>query len=359
MKIFTITILFLTVLVLSACTPPPIATPGVAITATGAAPEPTQMETKTAVPIVYEPVTVKFAMTAHTSNAPLYFAEKEGYFEEFGIQIERVEVSKSSANLALFLSGDVDVYAGSLNSGLLNALASDPNLKVVAERGHFSPGTCTYQAIVLRKDLYESGEVTSPEDLKGLVIASTSAGPDAFILSTYLATVGLTLADVELNDIPNAGYIDAFKNKSLAAIVTPELNLSKLMNAGDAVILVAAQDVLGLYQVGVVAFNKNITVDHPDIGARFLAAYLKGVQQYNEGKTDHNLDVIAELSGEDIDLLRNSCLIPIDNGAVIDFEAVQSFQQWSFDNKFVDRILTEEEFWNKRFLDDAEKLLNP
>jgi NitT/TauT family transport system substrate-binding protein len=300
---------------------------------------------------------LKLTISNNLSYGPLYIAEAEGYFEEFGIQMEYINFNKSSEALALLVSGDIDVYASTLNTGLLNVLSQDPNIKVVADRGHIGPGECTYQAIVVRKDLFDSGAVTSPAGLKGQVISTSKSGPSAFLLSTYLAQAGLTFEDIIINDLPNAALVDAFNNKSLAATSLPEPDLSSTLEAGNSVILVRAEDVLGLFQSGVVAFGKNLVINNPDVGARFLAAYLKGIQRYNEGKTERNLQIMVKNTGEPLDVIKKACWPNVRMDGSVDFQGVEPFQKWSVDNGFLETAVTQEQFYAPDFLEAAQGLL--
>jgi len=200
-------------------------------------------------------VTLRMNISNNTSYGPIYIAESEGFFKEFGIQMEFIQINKSPEALALLVSGDIDIYAGVLLSGILNVISQDPTIKVVADRGHIAPGGCTYQAIVVRKDLFDSGMITSAEDLKGLPISLTASGPSGFMASSYLAQAGLSLDDVVISDIPNAALVDAFNNETLPASSSAEPVLTTLMDAGNAVLLAKAEDVLGVYQSGLMVFG--------------------------------------------------------------------------------------------------------
>ena len=292
------------------------------------------------------------------SYGPIYIAEAEGFFKEFDIEIEYVNFNNSSEAIALLVSGDIDIYASTLNTGLLNILSQDPNVKIVADRGHIGPGDCTYQAIVVRKDLFESGAVTSAAGLKGQTISTSTAGPSAFLLSSYLAQANLTFEDIVINDLPNSALFDAFNNKTLGATALPEPDLSSTLELGNSVILARAEDVLGLFQSGVVAFGKNILIDNPDAGVRFLAAYLKGIQSYNEGKTERNLQIIAENTGETLDVVKKACWPNVRMDGSVDFTGVAPFQSWSIDNGFLEKAATQEQFYDSGFLDSAQALLN-
>ena len=310
-------------------------------------------------PDAFELVTLKMNYALVPSYAPIIIAEEEGYFADYGIEIEKVTFNSSVEAVPLVVSGDIDVFAGAASAGILNVLGKEENIKVVADRGHIEVGGCTFQAIVVRKDLFDSGEITKGADLAGHLISTPPTGPGIFFLSQYLQSAGLTLDDVEITDIPTNSYIDAFRNQAVEVIVPTELHLSRLMADGNATILVGSEDVIGYSQTSILAFGKNLLNDHPEIGVRFLAAYLKGVAQYRQGKTERNLQILADATGEDMEILQSSCWLPINADGWIYFPLVDSFQQWSVGMGHMDQLITEEQFWDPSFLEAAYELLGP
>jgi NitT/TauT family transport system substrate-binding protein len=333
-KTFIIFVLFLFVSVLSGCAPKPV--------------------------VYSDMVTVKVTMSEQISYAPIHIAVAEGYFAEFGIQVEYIQFEGSSQALALLVSGDADVYAGTLNAGFLNTVAlSNGTIKAVADRGHVAPGGCTYQAILIRKDLYESGAVTGPEDLRGLTFSASTAGPAAYLLSTYLSQGGLTFDDIEILNLETPSEIDGYATGALDGSLAPEPNLSMVLETGNAVILAAAEDVLGTSQSGLIAFGQNLLIDNPDVGARFLAGYLKGIEKYNEGKTESNLQVISEATGMTTEELNNICWVAMSNDGLLNYPSVDGFQLWSVAQGQLDNPVSEEQFWDPSFLAAAQELLNP
>jgi len=303
--------------------------------------------------------TLKITMSSELSYGPLLIAEAEGYFREFGINMEYVTFNRTSEALALLIAGTTDIYAGTLNIGFLNTLAGEENLKAVADRGHVEPGKCTYQAILIRKDLYDSGEVTSPADLAGQTFSISFYGPASFLLDSYLGQGGLTLNDIVPIDIPGPSEMDAFANKAISGSVAPEPDLTRILNGGNAAILARSEDVLGLFQSGIIAFGKNLLVDNPELGGRFLAAFLKGVRQFNEGKTGRNLQILSEATGESLEILQASCWPSMREDGQIDFAGVDPFQQWAISFDQMEAPVTEEQFWDPSFLAAAHILLNP
>lgn len=306
----------------------------------------------------YEMTTVTINDSGQINYAPIYFAQTEGFFEEFGIQLEILSFNSVTEAVPLLVSGDLDVYAGSVTTGLMNILGQEPNVKVVADRGKIIDKTCTFQAILVRKDLYDSGEVREPADLEGLRVRSTTAGITGYQLSTYLAQAGLTFDDVELSNIPSTSYIDAFNNKSIDAIVTPEFYLTLLLMNGNAVLLSTAEEDIGPMQASVLAFGPRLIDEDPGLGARFMAAYLKGVQKYNEGKTEENLQAAVEKTGQDIELVTAACWPPIREDGWIDFSDLDRFQEWNIETGQLEGMISEEQFWDPSFLEAGMALLD-
>jgi NitT/TauT family transport system substrate-binding protein len=300
-------------------------------------------------------------VTINSSNqinyAPIFFAQEEGYFEEYGITLEIMPFNRVTEAVPLLVSGQLDVYAGSISVGFINILGKEPYIKAVADRGRMVQDSCTFQAIVVRKDLYDSGNFNGPADLEGRSVASNTSGARGFHLSNYLAQAGLTFDNVDLVDIPSSSYIDALDNKIIDFIVQPEIVLTRLLKNGNVVVLSRAEDVIGPYQSSILAFGPRLIRDDPELGVRFLAAYLKGVKKYNEGKTPENIQLLVEKTGEDIEVIQEACWVPIREDGIIRFEEVDPFQQWSASMGQLDVTITEEQFWDPSFLEAASELL--
>jgi NitT/TauT family transport system substrate-binding protein len=305
-----------------------------------------------------ELTTVTIHNSTQINYAPIFFAEEYGYFEEYGIQLEVLTFNRVTEAVPLLVSGQLDVYAGSISAGLLNIFGQEPYVKAVADRGKVIQDSCTFQAILARKDLYDSGMANGPADLEGMSIVATSSATRGFHLAGYLAEANLSFEDVTLVDMPTASLFDAFENKAIDFIVIPETTLTRLLKHGNAVIISRAEDVIGPYQSSILAFGPRLLRDDPDLGVRFMAAYLKGVIKYNEGKTPENIQILVERTGEDLEVIQDSCWVPIREDGFIYFGEVDPFQQWSVNMDQLDMAITEEQFWTPRFLEAAQILIN-
>jgi len=300
-------------------------------------------------------VTLKMNSSQLTSYAPIFIADSEGFFEEEGITMEYIPFNRTTDALPLVISEDLDIFASALTSGLINVMNEEPSVRAVADRGVVtSDDTCANHGILFRKDLYDSGELKGPADLKGKTIASSESGPSGYLLKRYLEQAGLTFKDVIISDIPTASYIEAIANGTVDAIVSSEVRLTQVIREGNAVLGVRGADVYGRLQTSVLVFGKRLLVDDQEIGIRFLRAYMKGVQQYQAGKTDRNVEIMMEHTGETEDVIRQSCWITISPDGRMDFQAgVLPFLEWSFEQDEIDNIISEEQFWDPSLLESA------
>jgi NitT/TauT family transport system substrate-binding protein len=307
-----------------------------------------------------EVITLTINTSTNMSFAPVFIAEAEGYFEEAGVELDYVTLNRGSDALPLLVTGEFDVYGGGLLAATLNTVGAEEFVKVVADRGHISPDDeCAYHGILVQKDLYDSGQVAGPADFAGLTIDSTASGPSGYVLDTYLAQAGLTFDDVELVRLPETSYVDAFSNAAIDALINQELRLSWVLNTGDAVLLVSSAEVVGVYQTSVMTVGKSILEDNRDAGVRFLIGYLRGVRQYNEGKTDRNLEILTAATGETEETLRAACWVPIDPEGWIDFaNGVAPFVEWNVDQGLLDASISEDQFWDPSLLQEALKALD-
>jgi NitT/TauT family transport system substrate-binding protein len=307
--------------------------------------------------VTYEPVKVTINSSRQINFAPIFFAEALGYFDEYGIELEVIPFQVIFEAVPLLISGDLDVYAGPITSGLFNILGQEEAVKVVAGRGTSTPGTCNFSEILVRKELFDSGAVTSPADFAGLRVAGRTNDIHGYFMDIYLEGTGLTLDDLQWIDMPLPVMVDVFSNDAADIILAPEITLSYIKEQGQSVTLTSVEDLIGVFQSSVLTFGRRLTTGDPDIGNRFMAAYLKGVQQYNLGKTEENLDLMVEATGDSREMLEAACWIPIMADGSLDWESLDAYQQWNVMMGFQDAAITEDQFWTSKFIDAANEML--
>ena len=89
-----------------------------------------------------------------------------------------------------------------------------------------------------------------------------------------------------------------------------------------------------------------------------MVAYLKGVRQYNQGKTERNLNIIARHTELNLELLNQARWAPIRDDGSINTESILDYQTWAVEKGLVDSLVPEEQFWDASFVEYANQVLH-
>ncbi len=297
-------------------------------------------------PATPEMKTVRVAYQPTTTNGPLYIAAHEGFFARQGIEVEFVRTQSPVAALPLLVSGEVAVSSGPMKIGLLNALIQGEHVRIVADKGRVTPGACTAYALMVRKDLYDTGIVTNVSDLKGRKIAVRDSDYDLY---NALALGNLTPDDVVTVDMDFGSIVPAFSNGAIDAALVAEPYITLAGNGNAAVILVPAQDFIPGWPFPLY-YGPAILDKDPELGRRFMVAYLQGVIQYSEGKTDRNLQIMANYTRLDRDLLNQTCWYDVEPDGNLPPQSVRGFADWMYENKKISRNLRDDEMLDMSYV---------
>jgi len=308
----------------------------------------------TPAPQVPAMTTVKVAYLPLISNAPLFIAKEEGYFAKLGLNVEFEKFQSGAATLPALINGDIAVSGGALSPGLYNAIAKGAHVRIVADKGRIMPGYCNSTAFLVRRDLIESGAVKTVADLKGRKVAAAS--DQSYGVFRALAVGNLTSGDVEILDMTNAASVVAFENGAIDANLLMEPYITQALNRGNTVVLLPGQDFIPNFPAplfyGPVFLDKD-----PDLGRRFMVAYLEGVKQYNLGKTERNLEILQKYTQIDPALLNQSCWPQIAPDGLVLRQPVMEHMDWLHANKQITQKLDEDQLFDMSFVNYANGVL--
>ena len=301
-------------------------------------------------------VNLKVVTFPFLSFAPVYIAQEEGFFEQQGLRVEFVKMSDREAIPAL-IRGDIDVGAIMLSTNYFNAMSRGASIKIVAEKGHFSSLGCVSGAIIARKAVYESGEMQNPSQLKGRVLDVRRSSYQDYIMDKLFKKAGLTFDDVKLVDVSPPGALGALKKGEIDVTLAAEPWLTRLVKAGDAVVWIPYRRIIPVFEHAFILYGPNLLEKAPDVGKRFMIAYLKGVRQASQGKTPRNLEIVIKNTRIDRELLQDICWRKWRQDGRIDTKALLDFQDWAIKMDLLDRKIPVDRFWDPHFVEHANKVL--
>ena len=303
-----------------------------------------------------EPATIKVVFPGYLSNAPFFIAQEEGFFEEQGLKIEISEIRRSSEAIPALEQGDVDVVGGALSSGLLNAIYRGANIKLVADKGQAATSEgCATMVMLASNQFLDSHPTMDPEDVKGALVGLNRTGFRGYWFDVYLNQVNLSLDDIEIFKGEDAEQREAIQEGTIDLMGAAEPWVTRVLQSGYGNYWVGAKDVIPGASYAMVWYGPRFLEENSDLGNRFMVAYLKGVQQFNLGKTDRNLEILEKYTELEQEFLREACWTPISNDGWINISNVLDFQEWALGNELLDAVVPEEDFWNHRFINYASK----
>ncbi|MDG5471921.1 ABC transporter substrate-binding protein [Jeotgalibacillus sp. ET6] len=228
--------------------------------------------------------TVVIAEDGAASGAGFYIANEKGYFDDYNIEIEFATFANSDDMLPALASGEVDIAGGISSASFFNAIAQGIDVKIVADKGHNVEGK-SYFTFVIGADKQE--EIKDYSDLKGKKVAVSSQNAlDEYIYFDMLEHAGLAKDEVEFVLMPDFGnMLAAIENGSIDAALQIEPLITQGIANGIHVRLGDATDFAPEAQIAMVLGSPDFIGKEKDVSLRFMAAYLKGVRDYNDAFT--------------------------------------------------------------------------
>src|ERR1041385_3716079 len=109
---------------------------------------------------------VKIGVLKLSSSAVLFLGVEKGFFKEYGVEPELVYFQAAAPIATALAAGQIDVGATGLTAALYNIVLGGEKLWIVADKGREWPGY-PLTAIIVQKELYDSGAVKTMPHLKG------------------------------------------------------------------------------------------------------------------------------------------------------------------------------------------------
>lgn len=229
-----------------------------------------------------ELIAVRLGSVNSITDAPLYIADKKGWFRAEGLDVQTTIFDSAASMMAPLGAGQLDVAAGGTSAGLFNAVARGIDMRVVADKAIDPPGY-GFAPLLVRTDLVKSGKYKALKDLKGTTVALSAPGSSSWPeLAGVLDKAGLKWDDVKRQPLDYAQHVVAFKNESIEASITIEPFATLIVQTGLAQRIMGNDEYYVNQEVAVLIYGSAFLKTRRDVGLRFMRAYLKGVRYYND-----------------------------------------------------------------------------
>src|SRR5713226_287196 len=221
---------------------------------------------------------VPFADNQVVSTAPVCIALDRGYFNAEGLDVQLISLNAIPQVIQAVASSQVAFATANPDPALFNALNRGLDIRLLASLVTNKPGD-KIAAFLVRKDVIDSGRYKSLTDIKGMKVAA-QAIQGQFYIDRMLEPTGLSIADLDIQNVALPDLITAFANKSIDAAWGTE-PFNRTIEAKGLANAVAVTGDLYPGAVGVVlALSPGFAKSQPEASQRFVYAFLKGLRDY-------------------------------------------------------------------------------
>lgn len=210
--------------------------------------------------------TLSIGHTTWVGYGTLYLARDLGYFKELGLDLELTTIEEASMYMAAQASGKLSGSASTIDE-VLKYRSKDFCFKAVAALDESYGG----DGVLVGK------EVTSLKDLKGQSVAVNEGSVSQFWLSYLLKHNGMTMADLDIQNMTADDAATAFIAGRVPAAVTWEPHLSLVRQKGEGKVLVDSSTTPGVI-VDVVALSCDVIDKQPEDVKALIKGLYKAVQ---------------------------------------------------------------------------------
>lgn len=315
--------------------------------------------------------------------APIQLAAERGFFLEEGLDVELVTTQTATSAIPLLLSGELDVLGGPITPGFFNAMARGARMRFVADKGYVDPGGCAFLGLLARPEFLEllpaptiDAADNDAERARSQLDREPAVGPALlvdgrpprisrsqepqvnFFIERALSEYGLDLADFESFNVPPAAEVHAFRTGTLDIALASDPSITLMMQEAPVVLWKGIQQVIPGYQFSMVAFGPRLLDEDPELGRRFMVAYLRAVRAYNQGKTEENVAALARANNLDPELLRSICWMPMRSDGHVDLPSLEVYQAHFKERGLLDSDATADTYWDPSFVEHANAVLH-
>lgn len=235
---------------------------------------------------------VHIAIQPSAAFIPLYIAREKGWIEEalseYGVTVvwndfesgPPMNESMASGNSDFGVIGDVPT---------VSAIAAGQENEVIA----IAAQAADSYAVLVAAD----SEIASAAELAGKKVATVVGSTGHNLTQKFLATAGLTIADVELVNI-NAGDAAAvLANHEVDAVAIWEPTVTRLVDNGTAKIIAEGSD-CGLAGTNTIVARRAYAAENPEIAAQIVEQYARAAAAIDGLDDETWAAVAADLSLE-------------------------------------------------------------
>ncbi len=337
------------------CVPVPAApapTPGRAPAAASPTPSPA--------PTIARPLDVVKQGNLAGISYGTFIARERGYFRELGIDSQEEIFTSGAQQTPALASGQIEIGTTSIQSAHFNAVSRGIQQRMVVDNAHMERGVAS-SVLAVRADLLPPDGVLPLAEIRGRAIATSTdlkQGGMGFAVARMLATVGLTIEDVDWKIVPFVEMPEVVANRGVdgAIFVEPFYTL-----AAQRVPLALWQNLSDFYpgqQTAALVYSERFIAERPDVARRWMVANLRGIRDLADWiRRGQPLDEIAAILARNTrltpELVTKVNWLPLNPDGYLNTEAIEADQRQLLEWGSIRELIPIEVLVDHQFVDYA------
>jgi len=239
---------------------------------------------------------MRFGVVPTAATAPIFVATDSGAFASRGLNVSIEPLTDTGKVIVSVASGQLPMGIVTMGAATFNAFNRGTDIKLIASGAQEAVSHGAISPLIVRSDLYDSGQLRTVAQLKGHKVALNGKGISVeYSLYRLLGTANLKVSDVDTVILPWPDMPAALSNKAIDAGLIGHPIAEEAISKGFGKLV--SDDFAPGSQAGVVIVNTKFSAQHPEAIAPFLEAYVKTIRQLNDGglrKDDKALTILQK-----------------------------------------------------------------
>jgi NitT/TauT family transport system substrate-binding protein len=256
---------------------------------------------------------VKLAINpAQLQYLPIMLAADKGYFSDAGVDVEIVKYQGSAnTQIPLLARGDLDLSPAVSGPSLFNQYTQGFRIKLVANLTLPKAGYRDGVVFVVRKDIWDEGEIRTIKDLKGHEVAGAAEGsPVDFLIRNALTSNQLTPTDVGLTHKARSppDLLEFLRSNIVEVIAVAEPLATLAETQGLGVRWLGYEALIPWYQETYLAASEEFATGRTEDLRELLEAYFRAVHDINAANgvwTPELLETATAWTGQSAEVLQH------------------------------------------------------
>jgi len=273
---------------------------------------------------VQEIKTVKIGYLPITASLPLFVAQENGYFQEEGLKAELVKAETSNIIMESLVAEKLDLTSSVAYSTLFPVESTAPGNFVIFSGVSETDDTFA-NFLLVKKD----SDIQTVSDLKGKRIVTRSGAAMKIYTSLVLEKFGLSLTDIELQQVAPSLLVSTFNSPEVDAIYDVEPAMTVIIESGNGKILEEnprVKYVLNPFPVAGTVFSTKFAENNPSTAEKIIKITEKAIDYINQNP-EVAKQIMTKYIPLELDIASKTRLYKFDKLTDIDKESVQKLAE--------------------------------